>query len=342
MTRQWGTLVKFGAFVVVMVTMTGFLFVIFGQYRGGSANEYSAVFKDISGLKQGDTVRVAGVPVGSVDDITMQSDKTVVVTLGTDRQIRLTTGTRAEVRYLNLVGDRYVELLDGPGSTTLLPVGSTIPIDKTAPALDLDLLLGGLRPVIRGLNPQDVNALSASLIQVLQGQGDDLESLFAQTSSFTNTLAEHRDVIQRLIVNLRDLFATLSKEGEGFSASLDRLEKVVTELSADRDPIGEAIDALDNGTASLASLLTQARPPLAETVAQLNRLAPALDGKKDRVDTMLGKLPEDYRKLARVGSYGSFLNYYVCSLTFRATDLQGRTAVFPMVFQEGGRCAEPE
>jgi phospholipid/cholesterol/gamma-HCH transport system substrate-binding protein len=246
------------------------------------------------------------------------------------------------VRYLNLVGDRYLDLVEGPGSTAILPVGSQILIDKTAPALDLDLLLGGLRPVIRGLNPQDVNALSTSLLQILQGQGDNLESLFAQTSSFTSTLAEHRDVVAQLIVDLRDLFVTLSNDGADFSTALDRLEKVVTELSADRDPIGEAIDALDNGTASLASLLTQARQPLAKTVDELNRLAPSLDEKKDRVDATLAKLPENYRKLARIGSYGSFLNYYVCSLTFRVTDLQGRTAVFPTVFQEGGRCAEPE
>lgn len=339
---QRATLVKFGAFVIVMVTMTAFLIVIFGQYRGGSNAAYSAVFEDISGLQRGDTVRIAGVTVGAVKDISMRPDKTIVVEFGSDRQVALTTGTRAEVRYLNLVGDRYLELVDGPGSTAMLPAGSQIPIDKTAPALDLDLLLGGLRPVIRGLNPQDVNALSASLVQILQGEGDNLDSLFAQTSSFTNTLAEHRDVVQQMIVDLRDLFTTLSNDGADFSAALDRLEKLVSELSASRDPIGNAIEALDNGTASLASLLTEARPPLAKTVTELNRLAPALDEKKDRVDTMLGKLPEDYRKLARLGSYGSFINYYVCSLTFRATDLQGRTAVFPMVFQEGGRCAEPE
>ena len=44
-----------------------------------------------------------------------------------DRDVVLTTGTKAAVRYLNLVGDRYLELLDGPGSTKVLPAGSQIP-----------------------------------------------------------------------------------------------------------------------------------------------------------------------------------------------------------------------
>ena len=96
------------------------------------------------------------------------------------QDIVLTDGTKAQIKYLNLVGDRYLELVDAPGSTKILPAGAQIPVDRTAPALDLDLLLGGLKPVIQGLNPQDVNALSASLLQILQGQGGTLESLFVQ------------------------------------------------------------------------------------------------------------------------------------------------------------------
>src|SRR5699024_7814385 len=125
-------------------------------------------------LKSGDTVRVAGIRVGTVNSVALRPDKKVVVKFDADRNIALTDGTKAAVRYLNLVGDRYLELIDGPGSTKRLPAGTQIPVDRTAPALDLDLLLGGLKPVIRGLNAQDVNALTSSLIQVFQGQGGTL------------------------------------------------------------------------------------------------------------------------------------------------------------------------
>jgi phospholipid/cholesterol/gamma-HCH transport system substrate-binding protein len=176
MRTSWrATLVKFIVFAVVMVVVSGFLVLIFGQYRTGSTTKYSAVFADVSRLKTGDTVRVAGIRVGTVDGVSMRSDKKVLVTFDADRSVVLTTGTRAMVRYLNLVGDRYLELVDGPGPTTTLPAGSRIPLERTAPALDLDLLLGGLKPVIQGLNPQDVNALSASIIEIFQGQGDTIE-----------------------------------------------------------------------------------------------------------------------------------------------------------------------
>src|ERR1700749_3384934 len=180
------TLVKFGVFAVVMSVLTLFLFFTFGQYRTGAVTGYSAIFNDAARLKSGDSVRVAGVRVGTVNGLSLQPDKKVVVKFDADRLVVLTDGTKAAVRYLNLVGDRYLDLVDGPGSTKRLPAGGQIPVDRTAPALDLDLLLGGLKPVIQGFNPQDVNALTASLIQVFQGEGGNLQSLFPKTSSFSN------------------------------------------------------------------------------------------------------------------------------------------------------------
>jgi phospholipid/cholesterol/gamma-HCH transport system substrate-binding protein len=341
MTGSRSTIVKFGIFAVVMVLLTVFLFFTFAQVRTGSTNGYSAVFADGSRLKTGDTVRVAGVRVGTVRDVALQSDKKVIVDFDADRNIVLTTGTKAAVRYLNLVGDRYLELMDGPGSTRVIPAGAQIPEDRTAPALDLDLLLGGLKPVIQGLNPEDVNALSASLIQVLQGEGGTLESLLSKTSSFSNSIADNNELVGQLIENLKNTLDTLSTNGDEFSGAIDRMEQLITGLSKDRDPIGNAIVSLSDGTASLSDLLTQARPPLAGTVDQLNRLAPLLDDDKDRLSAALERAPNNYRKLARLGAYGSFIQYYICGLSFRASDLQGRTVQFPWIKQETGRCAEP-
>jgi phospholipid/cholesterol/gamma-HCH transport system substrate-binding protein len=115
----------------------------------------------------------------------------------------------------------------------------------------------------------------------------------------------------------------------------------VSDLSQDRDPIGDAIQALDHGTASIAGLLTAARPPLSGTVEQLSRLAPLLENGKGFLDDALQRSPDNFRKLARTGAYGSFVNYYICGLTFRATDLQGRTVVAPWFKQTTGRCGEP-
>lgn len=339
--RTNATLIKFGIFSVVMVMLTASLFFIFGQYRTGSTTAYSAVFTDASRLKAGQSVRVAGIRVGTVDSVSLRPDKKVVVNFNADRNIVLTEGTKAAVRYLNLVGDRYLDLVDGRGSTKRLPAGGQIPVDRTAPALDLDLLLGGLKPVNQGLNPEDVNALTSALLQIFQGQGQTLESLFTKTSSFSNALADHNETVQQLIDNLNTVVATIGKEGNKFSGAIDRLQRLVGGLSDDRDPIGAAIDALDRGTASLADLLSGARPPLSGTVEQLSRLAPILDSDKDRLDAAIEKSPKNYRKLVRLGVAGATIPYYICEITIRGTGLQGQTVKAPWFRSEAERCQEP-
>ncbi len=336
------TSVKLSAFVVVMAVATGFLFLIFSQYRTGSTNAYTAVFANASRLGAGDSVRAAGIRVGTVTGVSLLEDNKVLVKFDIDRTVALTEGTTAAVRYLNLVGDRYLELKDAPGSTRILQPGGQIPLQRTAPALDLDLLLGGLRPVVKGLNPQEVNALTSSLIEIFQGQEGTFESLLSKAGQFTKALADNKQVIQGVIDNLDSVLQTIDHEGTQFSQMVDHLERLTTELAADRDPIGQAIDALDTGTASLADLLGRARGPLRGDVAQLNRMAPLLYEGRDRVDAALKKAPENYRKMIRTGAYGSVLNWYVCELSWRVTDFQNRTVVAPWFKQEGGRCAEPD
>jgi len=335
------TLVKFGVFAVVMAVLTAFLFFIFGQYRTGAVTGYSAVFNDASRLKTGDSVRVAGIRVGTVNGVSLQPDKKVVVKFDADNSVVLTDGTKAAVRYLNLVGDRYLDLVDGPGSTRRLPAGGQISVDHTAPALDLDLLLGGLKPLILGLNPHDVNALSSALLQIFQGEGPTLQSLLNKSASFTNALADNDQTIEHLIDNLNTVAATLQKDGGNFSEAVDRLEKLITGLAGDRNTVGTAIDALSKGTTSVANLLSQARPPLSGTIDQLNRVAPNLENDKDRLDASLQKSPRNYRKLARLGVFGATIPYFLCQIELRGTDLQGKTVLAPFFRSDAQRCEEP-
>jgi phospholipid/cholesterol/gamma-HCH transport system substrate-binding protein len=171
----------------------------------------------------------------------------------------------------------------------------------------------------------------------MQGQEGELSSLLSKTSSFSSALADNRQVVEQLIDNLKEVLATLAKEGGRFSATIDRLERFITELSQERDPIGAAIEALGNGTASVAGLLDQARPPLAGTINQLNRLTQNIDNKA--LSEALQHMPENTRKQIRLGSYGSWIQYYICDITIRLNDSSGRVMVLPWIRQTFGRCA---
>src|SRR5262245_32784165 len=174
---------------------TASLIVIYGHVRFERDTGYSAVFSTVSGLKNGNFVRIAGVEVGKVKEITIRDDATALVKFSIDNSVVLTEGSRADIRYDDLIAGRFLALEQGPGATTKLPPGGTIPMERTAPALDLDALIGGFRPLFRALSPDQTNALTGQLIAAFEGQGPTIGSILSQTAALTNTLADRDTLI---------------------------------------------------------------------------------------------------------------------------------------------------
>lgn len=310
--KNTATTVKLLIFTLVMALVFAGLVIVFSQMRFAREYGYHAVFTSSSGMLPGSKVRIAGVPVGSVSSVKVGKDHLAHVEFDVDRKYRLLTSTRATIRYENLVGDRYLELLEGPGTTEALRDGGTIGKDKTAPALDLDMLLGGFRPLLRGLDPAQVNDLTGALLQIFQGQGGTLVSLLNSGGSFAKTLADRDELIGNVINNLNTVLQTIDQRGDQFATTLDELQRLVSGLAADRDPIGDALPRIAGATRDLTGLLQQARPDLRSTIEQTGRLSTNLDNGSDTIQWVLDKLPDTYKKLIRIGAYGSFLQLYVC------------------------------
>lgn len=310
--KNTATTVKLLIFTLVMALVFAGLVIVFSQMRFAREYGYHAVFTSSSGMLPGSKVRIAGVPVGSVSSVKVGKDHLAHVEFAVDRKYRLLTSTRATIRYENLVGDRYLELLEGPGTTEALRDGGTIGKDKTAPALDLDMLLGGFRPLLRGLDPAQVNDLTGALLQIFQGQGGTLVSLLNSGGSFAKTLADRDELIGNVINNLNTVLQTIDQRGDQFATTLDELQRLVSGLAADRDPIGDALPRIAGATRDLTGLLQQARPDLRSTIEQTGRLSTNLDEGSDTIQWVLDKLPDTYKKLIRIGAYGSFLQLYVC------------------------------
>lgn len=100
---------------VLVTSLTGFgVATVVGNMRFGSTHTYQAVFSNASGLGNGEDVKVGGVPLGKVKGVELASDGTAVVSFSLSTERPLTEGTTARIKYKNLIGDRYVELSNGP------------------------------------------------------------------------------------------------------------------------------------------------------------------------------------------------------------------------------------
>ncbi|MEV2225290.1 MCE family protein [Nocardia vinacea] len=335
------TTVKLTIFTLVMALVLAGLVVVFSQMRFARETGYHAVFTNSSGMLDGAKVRIAGVPVGSVTGVHVGKDNLAHVDFDVDSKYRLYTSTKATIRYENLVGDRYLELLEGPGTAKVMSKGSTIGLDRTAPALDLDMLLGGFKPLLRGLDPAQVNDLTEALLQVFQGQGGTLVALLNSSGSFAKTLADRDALIGSVIENLKTVLATIDDRDQQFATTLEELQRLVSGLAADKDPIGAALPRIAGATGDLTELLQQARPDLKTTIEQTGTVAATLDDGSDTVQWVLDRLPETYKKLVRIGSYGSFLNMYVCGTNFIVDGPDGKPMHITLPgMQTTGRCAK--
>ena len=308
--------IKLGIFTTASVLVTGLLAAIMGNIGFGSAHEFHAVFVNASTLTKGDDVRIAGVSVGEVSKVEHYERTMALVTFKVQSDVAMTTATRAEIRFMNLVGDRYLALEEGKDSAGAAPLApeSTIPLSQTEPALDLTALFNGFQPLFTALNPDQVNELSLNLVQVLQGEGGTVQSLLAHTASLTSTLAGRDQLIGEVITNLNGTLTTVDQHHQQLNRLINGLQGWMTQLATDRKAIGSSLSSISSLTKVLADLVTGARPVLKSDIAKLRQLAHLLNDPKNRATILdlLAKLPEMMKDQTRTGTYGSWYNYYLC------------------------------
>ncbi|MCF7549543.1 MCE family protein [Pseudonocardia sp. WMMC193] len=325
-------LTKSIVFVIVTVLVLGLIgFELSGGGWFSATKTYSAVFRDTSGLRSGDSVRIAGVKVGKVSDVSVYDNTQGLVTFDVDADRELPEGVLASARYLNLTGDRYLALAEGPGSTAPLAEGATLPITQTKPALDLDVLLAGFNPLFEGLAPEKINSLTQDVIQVFQGEGGTIESLLARAASLTNTLADRDQVIGQVVTNLNTVLGTLDQRAPQLEQTIDNLQELISGLNADRGPLGQSFADVNRLVGSTDTLLADLRGPLRGTVDQLDRVATLVNEGQAAVDENLSLLPGAYLRVSRLGSRGATYNLFICSLRLKLTGPDGQPMYTPWV-----------
>lgn len=306
------------AFLVVSAAVASYLAYVLGDVSLTSTRSYHALFTSASGMTSGSPVRIAGVDVGKVTGVHIHDGDQIEVDFDLDDSFSVTSASTATIRYKNLIGDRFLQLSrgsSGPGS--VLPGGATIPLSRTTPALDLDTLLDGFKPLFTGLNPQQINTLSTQIVQVFQGESGNIADLLSTVASLTSTLAQRNELIGSVIANLDTTLSTVSGHGSDLDTLVVQLQQLISGLSADRNPIADALVHLNDLAGSATDLLQTVRPDLAADVSQVRTLATLLNQNSDTIVDTLRKLPHAYTLLARLGAYGNFFNFYYCSISVK-------------------------
>jgi len=320
-------LVKLTVFTLTSAVVTTVLVLIMGNVALGETTTYHAVFANASQLQPGDDVRVAGVSVGQVDDVEIAGRTQAEVTFSVADDLPLTTTSGAEIRYLNLVGNRYMALTRGSGEGPMLEDDATIPLARTKPALDLTVLFDGFKPLFAALSPDEVNQLSMNIVRTLQGESGTVQSLLAHTASLTNHIADRDELVGQVITNLNKTLGTVTDRRRQVVELIDQMQRWVSGLSSERRTIGAALANIESLTTATADLLQQGRPYIKADVHELRLLLDRLARPENQrlINDLLRRLPEKLTDQARTGTYGSWYQYYLCDFngSIILPDLQG-------------------
>jgi phospholipid/cholesterol/gamma-HCH transport system substrate-binding protein len=339
-----GTLLRLSGFSLVLLLFTAMIVVVFGQMRFDRTSKYSAEFSNISGLRAGQFVRASGVEIGKVSAVHLvDGGKRARVDFTVDRSVPLHQSTTAQVRYLDLIGNRYLELKrsEGAGSDRVLPPGGFIPLAHTSPALDLDALIGGFKPLFRALDPQKVNTIAASIVTVFQGQGGTINDILDQTSQLTEQLATRDQAIGDVVKNLNIVLDTTVRHRKEFDQGVNNLDVLITGLKDHAEPLADGTAHISSAAGTLADLLGEDRALLHNTLNYVDGVQQPLIDQRDQLNDFVRNVPPALDLIGRgIGSYGDFVNFYICDLTVLLNGLQGGGAVrtVRLLNQPTGRC----
>jgi phospholipid/cholesterol/gamma-HCH transport system substrate-binding protein len=313
--RYGASLIKLIIFIVVTLFLTAILAQTIGNISFEAQTTYRARFTDAVGLYGGSDVRIAGVKVGQVSGVKVIDTKYAEVSFKVKKGIKLYTSTKARIRYLNLIGGRFLSLEEGVSDaarSAVLASHGEIPVAQTEPALDLTVLFNGFKPLFQALNPRDVNNLAFEIVQTLQGEGGTLDELLIRTASLTNTIADRDSVIGDVITNLNTVLATVDARDTQLDQLIVQLQRLFGGLAQDRQAIGDSLVNIDNLTSDFSGLLVDARAPLAGDITRLNTVATQLAGQKDALAKQLQAIPNTLNSVGRTATYGSWFNFFLC------------------------------
>ena len=131
-----------GLFTMLGVACAGYLAIGLGGLQLWDTGKYQlfAEFDNVSGLKKGASVEIAGVQVGTVENLTLK-DPQAIVTLQLDKGIRIKDDDIVSIRTKGIIGDRYVKISRG-ASDTYIKEGGTIV--ETESVVDIEDIIGKL------------------------------------------------------------------------------------------------------------------------------------------------------------------------------------------------------
>lgn len=302
-------------FLSVCLALIWTVFVTLQRNVGGQTSSYSAMFTDVSGLKVGDEVRMAGVKVGRVDEVVLDGELARVGFRVQSGQV-LYGNTKVSIVYQNVIGQRYVGLslaeFDDP---SVLPAGAVIPVERTEPSFDISHLLNGFEPLFALLDPGQVDNLTTAIVRSTQGDTGALTMLIAETTRLAESYSGTDQILERVLANLNSVVGSLVERDGDLKSAIGSAESMFDGFAQRRSEFVTSMDQVGIVGERLAKVIADVQPDLREWLDREPGFAQHFMQNKQGFAYVGFNTPLMLKGLARISQGGTYLDIYACHLT---------------------------
>ena len=268
---------------------------------GGGGYTVSAHFSRTFNLFPGSTVRVLGVEVGKVHNVTVSPDQsTATVDLVIDDGVKLPANVNAHIIQGALLGERIVELEPAYTSGPTLKDGATIPVDRTTVPAEFDEVLESLNNFLEDLPPDEMQRLIHNAAGTIDGLGTKMGKTLDATSGAVSALRDSSKDLVTLSGRLADLNETLATRDQQIGTLIEDWQSLVQVLSNERGKLDDALTQTARMTTQLKGVLDDHATALESDIESLTRFGRTLDRNISQIDLLLEGQSELYRAAKRV------------------------------------------
>lgn len=295
MAFKTGTEIKVGLFVFIAILALGYmsLQVGSGSLFKDKAYDLVVIFDNVTGLKEGAPVEVAGIEVGLVKSISLDQDRAKLV-LAIRDGVKLRADVAASIKSRGVLGDKFVELHGGSEGFPHLESGQAI--QRSDRSADLELLFQKV-----GQIADDIGAVAKSVANVMGGpEGErDLRLTFHSLRDLSVGLNQmvqaNMESVNLVVENLREFSGDLREVSGGNKQSIgviiENFEVASAQLRTTLDRMGSVLEKIDSGQGAVGALVND--PEMGENLKQTMASLESVAGKIDEGRGTLGRLVND-------------------------------------------------
>jgi phospholipid/cholesterol/gamma-HCH transport system substrate-binding protein len=299
---------KLLVFVAVCTLLTGYLASTIGNiHLFQHVHTLSGTFDDATGLLPGDNVKVAGVVVGKVGSVKIDNGRAKVEFTVKD-SVKVPSDSSVAIRWRNLIGERYLYVYPGTASTVLQ---SGDHVTRTRSVVDVGELFNRLGPIVKAVNPNDVNTFLDTIVQALDGNTDKIRQSIDNLAVVAESLGSRDQQIGRLIDNVNTVAGAINDRDAQIRTVLDNLVLISQTFSQNTDVLNTAVTELGDFSDNFGSLLANNSTQIDRIISNLNAVVAEVKVKLPVLDSTLGGLDTAAKTLFNASRYGQWLNQVI-------------------------------